>query len=486
MRTSSSLRLLASLSFFVELSFSLVTPERRQQLGGAGVPSPYCSRLGPYYPSCWDSLDVGGYAKKWWAANQHICEEQERSFVSCFMDRALNSSGIIGYCDIIGEIYGGSEGQGICSLFFADTRGKLQMKNLDPFSKTAEDAYILYHVAASWRWFQSITDALEATKFANGIEPLLRLFTNNPNPQLRLDYYSLYNSMTAGVLDLRLPSGTASLSSLLKGSPSNIDLFASRYTPNPEDNGTFIFDGTPGSVEKLASGYVFNVLGNVLWNITGNQTLFNDFSAGGAFIGDVNSQLAKTDTLLQKFYTWLTSYIINLKHINISVARDTDPLAFHKFGHDSAARVDCDYYEPEGICSAWWHDSSTNTTYGLDSIAAGTSAHNYYDLMKSLFANYTTGQLLFAGADACNSTGWKDGIKLNYTTGTVDCIASSNLFSFDETCADVGCEFSAGSTGSQPDWSAHKCFPPSYLGLLRSERGDFQPCTDKLLGTNGS
>ncbi|KAI9697604.1 MAG: hypothetical protein M1836_004554 [Candelina mexicana] len=456
MFTSSLLWLLASLFCLVAPSFSLVTTGRRQEQGDPNVSALKCSSSAPYDSACWNKLSVGDYVKKWWTVNQGICQQRDLLFVPCFMNQAFGGSEIIDYCDKIGDTLAGSEGQKACPLFAADTKGKLHVKALEAYSKTPQDAYILYHIAAQWVWFQSISDALTATKFAHGIEPLLRLFGNFSNPRRSVQYNSLFSSITAGVLDLKLPSGVGNLSSLLKRSPGNIRVFSTRYTP------------------AGLTGQGMTEIDDSLW--------LDD----GAFIADANSLVATTDFLLQKFYTWLTSYILNTKLVNISVARDTDPFTFHKYGHDLAARVDCDYYEAGGICSAWWHDNSTNATYGLDSTEAGTSSHNYYAAMKQLFANYTAGELLFAEADACDRTGKKHDITLNDTTGTVDCISATNLISFNETCAYVDCEFSAGASGSQPDWSAHKCFPPSYLGSLRSTPGDFQPCTNKLLGTEGS
>ncbi|KAI9768545.1 MAG: hypothetical protein M1835_006841 [Candelina submexicana] len=492
MFTSSLLWLLASLFCLVAPSFSLVTTGRGQEQGDLNVSVPKCSSSAPYDSACWNKLSVGDYVKKWWTVNQGICQQRDLLFVPCFMNQAFGGSEIIDHCDKIGEALAGSEGQKACPLFAADTKGKLHVKALEAYSKTPQDAYILYHIAAQWSWFQSISDALTATKFANGIEPLLRLFGNFSNPRRSVQYNSLLSSITAGVLDLKLPSGAGNFSSILKRSPGNIRVFSTRYTPagltgqgiSGIDDSLWL-DGTKGSVEELAPRYI-SQLNDALGNITNSLTLFNDFSADGAFIADADSLVATTDFLLQKFYTWLTSYILNTKLINISVARDTDPYTFHKYGHDSAARVDCDYYEAGGICSAWWHDNSTNATYGLDSTEAGTSSHNYYAAMKQLFANYTTGELLFAGADACNRTGKKHDIILNDTTGTVDCISATNVISFNDTCADVDCEFSTGASVSQSDWGAHKCFPPSYLGSLRSTHGDFRPCTNKLLGNEGS
>ncbi len=511
MRTLTLLSLSTTLSLLLTTSSSsVVTPQRRQEPGATDNAIILCLNSPSYDSTCWDLLNVGDYVNKWWAANKGLCLQQSLPFVPCFLNRTYIGGELLNYCQHVGENYRGSSGQSACPLLASDTKGKLHIKDLKPYSKTPQDAYILYHIAAQWLWFQSISDVLTARggihrPFTTGIEPLLRLFGNTTKPRLRINKNRSYSSITAGLLDMKLPAGSANFSSLLQASPRDIEFFTSLYTPllsAEPDNDSFVFDGTMFSVRELGEGYAYQLSLVLAANITSDPTLFNEFSAGGAFIAEersvfvyttlcllilltaFSSLVAETDHLFQKFYTWLTSSILNGKRINISVARDTDPYTFHKFGHDGAVRLNCDYYEPEGICSAWWHDSSTNTTYGLDSY--DEPAHNYYSTMKQLFTNYTTGELLFAGADACNSTGRRDGITINGTTGTVDCVAASNLISFNQTCADVGCQFSAGSTGSYPAWRNQKCFPPSYIGVLRSTPGDFRPCTDALLGTKGS
>ena len=117
---------------------------------------------------------------------------------------------------------------------------------------------------------------------------------------------------------------------------------------------------------------------------------------------------------------------------------------------------------------------------------------NFGDVLTTLFSNYTTGELLFDGAYACNANG-NYGQPVNVTVNSAGvntgCLSQLRILTWDMSCnnpthhAAIGCEFLERPRQGQffGDCNSHSaysvmddpvyCVPYGYLGPLVTQDG---------------
>ena len=113
--------------------------------------------------------------------------------------------------------------------------------------------------------------------------------------------------------------------------------------------------------------------------------------------------------------------------------------------------IDCKGYNEQNVCDAWWYSGNYQSAFTLNDFSHMN--RNYGQQITDLFANLTTGQLLFEGAQACNSEG-NFGQPVNITVNAAGvntaCISQLRILTWDMTCAppkrwrgpiDKNCEF---------------------------------------------
>ena len=119
---------------------------------------------------------------------------------------------------------------------------------------------------------------------------------------------------------------------------------------------------------------------------------------------------------------------------------------------------------------------------------------NYGDILTTLFTNYTTGELLFDGAYACNANGnYGQPVNVTVNSGGVNtgCLSQLRILTWDMSCDNPlhhtsdGCEFLEapaqntffGDCNSHSAWDDMEepvyCVPYSYLGPLATSK-DYQ------------
>lgn len=117
---------------------------------------------------------------------------------------------------------------------------------------------------------------------------------------------------------------------------------------------------------------------------------------------------------------------------------------------------------------------------------------DFGDVLTTLLTNYTTGELLFDGAYACNAAGnygQPVNVSVNSAGLNTGCLSQLRILTWDMDCddplrhSDVGCEFleaprQGGFFGDCNSHSAYSvmdepvyCVPYSYLGPLVTQDG---------------
>ena len=162
------------------------------------------------------------------------------------------------------------------------------------------------------------------------------------------------------------------------------------------------------------------------------------------------------------------------------IGRDTNPQALATNGTKLNYDLDCQGYDEQNVCDAWWYSGNYNSAFGLDDFSHQN--RNYGKQISQLLQNLTTGELLFEGALACNAEGnFGQPVNITVNAGGVNtaCISQLRILTWDMGCStdhktarQSGCEFleiakqddflheNARSVISQSSWSV----PAAYLG----------------------
>ncbi|KAI9716346.1 MAG: hypothetical protein M1812_005411 [Candelaria pacifica] len=418
---------------------------------------PSCISAGQLVASCWDALNMDQYVSQWWQINKGLCQPQGLTFAPCFLKKTLDQ-----------DIRCNSTNDG-CHFHFYE---------LSAYSPS--DAYLLYSIYELWSWFGNFKGYLQAgllevgsTSVGDEISKINSQFGSAPFPTGTPNYVT--NAFLAGVLDLPLPSGVQ-LRSILPGSP---DIAKTLVTP-----GSSTIDlNEPRSFDAMMADYVPQ-LDSALDLIQNDVEEFLAMTAHGAFVGPQSGTLPPRRTLWTYVFTYVTSLSLQANNIAITVSHNTDPRVYHQYGWDAGLPLACDHMEQHGICSAWWHDNTTNSTYSLTNMSPGGSHQNYHNAMQFLFSNYTSGELLFLGAEGCVQYGPGAGPNISANL-QLSCMSNTAVCEFNPKCMGAACEFTNCNT--QPDWTNPHCpdddnddisqmpgldLPVTYIGDLLGLTGD--------------
>ena len=98
--------------------------------------------------------------------------------------------------------------------------------------------------------------------------------------------------------------------------------------------------------------------------------------------------------------------------------------------------IDCQGYNEQNVCDAWWYSGNYASAFTLDDFS--DMSKYYGQQLTDLFANLTTGQLLFEGALACNAEG-NFGQPVNITVNAAGvntaCISQLRILTWEMNCA---------------------------------------------------
>ena len=256
----------------------------------------------------------------------------------------------------------------------------------------------------------------------------------------------------------------------------------------------FPIDSSTSQVIQMAalSGEMANIIQTVQDNLNKtvvsvmrNATEFLAFASQGNFSESAPSLPDQTSYMLYAFNTYIISQALAGNNIYGVIAQDTNPQDLATNG----SRIPYDLsdckggYNDQGICDNWWYSKRYSSAFGLDDFSHMN--RDYGSALTTLFSNYTTGELLFEGAYACNQDGnYGQPVKVTATPGSINtaCLSQLRVVSWDMSCNDPTghneCEFLEiprqnqffGNCGSHSAFDVMAdpiyCVPASYLGPL--------------------
>ena len=256
----------------------------------------------------------------------------------------------------------------------------------------------------------------------------------------------------------------------------------------------FPIDSSTSQVVQMAalSGAMANIIQTVQDNLNktvvsvmSNATEFLAFASQGNFSESAPSLPDQTSYLLYAFNTYIISQTLAGNNIYGVYAQDTSPQDLATNGSRTPYELsDCkDGYNDQGICDNWWYSKRYSSAFGLDDFSHMN--RDYGSALTTLFSNYTTGELLFEGAYACNQNGnYGQPINVTATPGSINtaCLSQLRVVTWDMSCNDPTrhneCEFLEiprqsqffGNCGSHSAFDVMAepiyCVPASYLGPL--------------------
>lgn len=216
-------------------------------------------------------------------------------------------------------------------------------------------------------------------------------------------------------------------------------------------------------------GLVSTVQGNLnktLVEVMNNQTGFLAFASQGNFTANAPSLPDQENYLLYAFNTYVISAGLAGNNVYGVMAKETNvkDLATNGTKHLAYDLSACKQYNEQNVCDAFWYSETYQSTFGLDNFSKMNQ--NYGDVLTKLFKNYTTGQLLFDNAFACNSNG-NYGQPVNVTVNAAgvntQCLSQLQIVTWDMLCVDPHnphCEF---LEVPRQNTFFHQCGPKSDL-----------------------
>lgn len=145
-------------------------------------------------------------------------------------------------------------------------------------------------------------------------------------------------------------------------------------------------------------------LNQTLVSVMSNEVEFLAFASQGNFTALPPSLPDQSNYLYFAFNTYLISQALNGNNVYGVIARGTNPQEMATNGTKLNYDIDCQGYNEQNVCDAWWYSGNYESAFTLDDFSHMN--RNYGHQITNLFANLTTGELLFEGALACKALFW--------------------------------------------------------------------------------
>ena len=236
-------------------------------------------------------------------------------------------------------------------------------------------------------------------------------------------------------------------------------------------------------------GQVQNNLNKTLVSVMSNKDEFLAFASQGNFTASAPSIPDQTNYLLYAFNTYIITAALNGNDVHSVMAKDTNPqqLATNASSKHLNYKIDCQEYNEQGVCDAWWYSENYNIAFGLNDFKKQN--RNFHDIITKLLSTLTTGELLFEASLACNSQGGY-GAPVNVTVNAegvnTACLSQLKTETWDMGCTKAShsgkCEFLESPKQNQflascGSHSMHSvmdepqyCVPHAYLGPLITQK----------------
>ena len=390
--------------------------------------------LGGIDPSCWETLQLTQYTKDWWTKNSAECGT--RGFATCFLGKA-------------------NMGQNDCT--------GVKPNACTPPSGTglsAQDLYVAYNIYAINQVFLSLYLAMgnANTLASESVGAIVTLL--DPPKQTNIFLNDLLTALGAGLGIIPGPEGK--IANLILSTAQQLPGIAKYLFPTGTIN-TVVdqWASISNEVATVVKAYQNN-LAQMIPAVENDITNFLAFASTGQFsvtpLPDLSNEF---NSLLTALTTFIVGKALEFNNMVLTRAIDTDINELQLNSTDDLAfQTGCgDGYDAAGICGPYWFDATAKVTYSLNNY--NSMSKSPHDAMETLFANWTTGDLLFGGAARCAASGGPQGSSLAQTVigkdGKVvlDCLSSAQICTWDVNSIDVQHEYT--DCASQPGYVVDGC-----------------------------
>jgi len=385
-------------------------------------------------PSCWKTLDMTVYTQNWWKTHQATCGSVP--FSTCFLDLLK-----LGTHDCTGV-----------------KPGACPAPDPNANNITAQDFHILYNIYAINQVFISLYLAIgNANTLASETVGAIVTFLNPP----QATNIALNDVLTALSAGLGMLPGAEGIVGLILRTGNQLPgvakyLFPIGTTQDQVNQWAAISD----QVGTVVQHYQASV-SQIIPTINNDVNNFIAFASTGGFSVQPLPDLShESNALLKGLTTFIVGKALESSNIHIGRAVDTDVNALQQNSSDTLSYdTGCGKgYDSLGICGPFWFDQKNLVTYSLNNY--NHMPTDYHDVMETIFANWTTGDLLFGGAARCAAQGGPKGSLAQTVLGTngqvtIDCLSSAKICTWDVNSIDVSHEFT--DCPSQPGYVANGC-----------------------------
>ncbi|KAL8715421.1 MAG: hypothetical protein Q9220_000755 [cf. Caloplaca sp. 1 TL-2023] len=233
--------------------------------------------------------------------------------------------------------------------------------------------------------------------------------------------------------------------------------------------------------------------------INNDITTFLIFTSTGAFstmpLPDLSSE---SNLFIKALTTYIIGAALTANNFVITRAIDTDINALQLNTTDGLAfDPGCGHgYDEDGMCGPYWYDQNAHVTYALNNNGDGKSRTNYGPLLKTMFGNWTTGDLIFGGAARCAASGGPHGSLAQTVvaadgTITLDCLSMVKICTWDVNSMEADHEYTdcPSQSGFAVDGCSGRCgdsegtmfdvnVPNAYIGGFIQAGGNYCVCND--------
>lgn len=185
-------------------------------------------------------------------------------------------------------------------------------------------------------------------------------------------------------------------------------------------------------------------LNQTVTSVMANMTEFLAFASQGNFTALPPSLPDQSNYLYFAFNTYIISAALSGNNVYGVMGKDTNPQEMDTNGTKLNYDIDCQGYDEQNVCDAWWYSGNYDSAFTLDDFSHMN--RNYGPQISNLLQNLTTGELLFEGALACNAAGnFGQPINITVNAGGVNtaCISQLRILTWDMDCTTQKnkCEF---------------------------------------------
>ena len=377
--------------------------------------------------SCWGTLNMTQWVLHWFST--HTCLENE-GFSNCF----LRINGLpVADCTVINPQSCG-----------ADITNNISKP---------EVFYTLYNIYTINNFFNSwwLATQFAASRAALKIDPIVELLdpVKTQNVLLQniltglvsgLAFIPTPGDIFPGISDMTKVAMKSGITALVVA-PS---IIRSIFPEDTDDTRMVQMAQLKSQLGNLEDG-ISNRLGPGLQTAQNDVTSFVQMASTGAFSAHPPFALdTQTEALDLAFTTFLVSTCIMSNNWQGAVAVDTSPQALATNGTAAQYDIDCDGYDANNVCNAWWYDEDNNDAYTLTSL--DNLMDNPYAKIHGILSNgWSTGAQLFGGARRCSQAqNLGKGVLVDVSNGSItfDCLSQLKMCTFDKHCTSTKCEFS--------------------------------------------